>query len=483
MFDNNIYKHALYKSLAFEEVKDDFAKALKQASKGNDRVTIDVNNVFGSISSFSNSGALNLLLENSIIAVDTLKINGDFNQFAINSNVYVQNMYNIIKTIIETKTVEVEKIKEISTKLVDLVRDEENKSGALFFNRKIVIIFYNGNTYINKSCNTLTDVVNFIYDNGIHNIFTENSLNGKSFTGLNRNRNSMKNIFNLSYTFDIFKKGDQYLLLLNMQLLKTKKMETKNKAGEKITYNMFNEINVDDDLRTSKIPMQYFHENAPYFFESKTSDYLFGKKSDVQQVKQFLGLIPKLPPKPKLPPRKKVNPILGDVKKPVKLVKSPSVVFKKDIPIIEQNIPIIEQNMFGLENIQNNYDYIIQRDLKQYDYIVEIDDLNDFEEDEYYYNALIYYGIYLDEIITFNKRAITPLTQTQKKYLETLANINDAIIQHFNTKYGDEEADKELQKVIQKAIKYALANTTNFVPKLTQIEIDKLSKLKSNLLF
>lgn len=261
LFDNDIRKIALQRNLALEMIKDDFAQASRIAFGDKKNVNVNVNMIFGNLGSYSNVGDLKILFENSVVVIDELKIIGNFESVLINSNTIVKNMYQIIKNIVETRDITEETIKKIEKDFIDLVAEEENRSGLLFFSNKFVLIFYDGNKFVNKAFDGAGKMGDYIYDKSIHTSFPIKSEKGHNISEITGFYTSFTNKFNNNDTYDIYRNNEKFLILLNME---------KMKSNEIYEFKDILELN-------NNTPLKHLFSNTQEIFKNTLSNSLFGE--------------------------------------------------------------------------------------------------------------------------------------------------------------------------------------------------------------
>lgn len=148
LLNENVYDLAAHRNLALSMIREDVADVLKrQGDLGGKSIRAD--NLFAITQSLDNKGNLNALFNQVIVGEQNITITGDFNQTLINSDVMNQNIFKIIKTIVETK--------EIKTQYIDLLVEEMKEVETIrrttdklfFFRNKYAIIFINGGLFNN----------------------------------------------------------------------------------------------------------------------------------------------------------------------------------------------------------------------------------------------------------------------------------------------------------------------------------------------
>lgn len=309
LFDNNIYKLAMQRNLALSMIEEEFAEASKVAfGKDAGEVKVNMSMLFGNFGSLTNSGNLRMLLENSIVAVDTLKIDGDLNAVLLNSNMIVQKMYTVIKQIVETKIVEVDKIKEISRTIIDLVGQEESSTGSLFFTNKFILIFKDKGKIHNIAFDNIGAMGRYIYDKNLHIKFGNNkSMRGKNISTLKAHHASFTNdIFNSKIEYDVYKDENDFMILLNMIRMKQEKLYNEEPKQMLEGSLAFEHLRDKSENFSKEFQKHIFNEKTdenPIFgklnkgsiIKSEKMDVLLGKKhikpSPQKRTRRFTGRV------------------------------------------------------------------------------------------------------------------------------------------------------------------------------------------------
>ena len=311
LFETNVYKNALQRSLAEEYLIDEFYKTSKRTFGDRD-VKLSANMLFGNLSSFSNAGNLSMLLENSIVNIGEFKIEGDFNTLLKDSNIFVQHMTQIIKEIVETRTIEVEKIKEVSRIFIDLAREDdeikkgistkkrtlknENKSlqNQLFLKkRKYVMIYNNGVETMSYNFNKNHQMGQFIFNNKIHLNFTKPSSKNRILSNIiNGEKSFSGGIFNANSVYDLFISDTlprQFLILLNMDRMKTNFLSDTIIKGNNLLNYLFE--NTDKEFNEN-VRRKLQDEGPSYTASNYKFDELLKPKIKQSQPKDPLNLRP-----------------------------------------------------------------------------------------------------------------------------------------------------------------------------------------------
>ena len=466
LFDNDIRKIALQRNLALEMIKDDFAEASRLAFGDKKDVAIKANMIFGNLGAFSNVGALKILLENSVVVIDEFKLEGNFEPVLINSSLIVKNMYNIIKKVIETRVVKEEIIKEIEKTFIDLVAEEYNRTGLLFFSQNYVMIYYDGNKYINKAFDGSGKMGTYIYDNGIHKKFPDNSFKDRNIYNITSFYTSFTNRFNETDTYDIYKKDNNFLILLNMLKLKS------------------NTIYENSDITevTNNIPLKFLYSNTQELFKNNVSNYLFGENKQ-NEFKDFLGfnIKPEINVVKIEPESPNKNPLLGNVKtktskkNPLLGIEVPK--FKGDdiiesgyINELDESPRNISPRIDVIENISPRIDVIENNEYKIFGSSSDIDVIRvgeKYNEQNYYNNIVLF---------VLNKNLI-PTTVEERNYFEDLSKEIDTIKKNYYISAGEKMSDYVFDRLVIRSI-----SNQNNKYKNNKVILEKLLKIQDNLL-
>lgn len=146
LFDNDIGKLAVQRNIALSMIRDDVGDILRENQQFRGDKFIKVDNLFGIVQNLENKGELRAQIERSIIGQQNIQVEGNFSQVLINSRIINQNIQQIVKNVIEQKTINVKQIETILKVISSEERESQllkrQKNILLFKNNRIGVAFF-----------------------------------------------------------------------------------------------------------------------------------------------------------------------------------------------------------------------------------------------------------------------------------------------------------------------------------------------------